>query len=82
MLCCQVVLPQRIALLVSAWIEIQLIRTAFVPSDIALLVSAWIEITRMDETRRVHDIALLVSAWIEIRNGTLTPYSFFKSHSL
>ena len=57
----------RVALLVSAWIEILGgNNVASMRVIVALLVSAWIEISLTAEAASEDAVALLVSAWIEI----------------
>ena len=57
----------KVALLVSAWIEITAQYTADFTLIVALLVSAWIEIVAAAlGVATGKDVALLVSAWIEI----------------
>ena len=55
-----------VALLVSAWIEIDAVVDPFSVIEVALLVSAWIEIGIVYPASQDSLVALLVSAWIEI----------------
>ena len=55
-----------VALLVSAWIEIEKESRSCFCQSVALLVSAWIEIEFVFVPCVIADVALLVSAWIEI----------------
>ena len=57
---------RNVALLVSAWIEIDKMHQWEYDYLVALLVSAWIEIFKKVLTRFLLIVALLVSAWIEI----------------
>ena len=56
----------KVALLVSAWIEIFFYYQLLRQLQVALLVSAWIEIFYQDNFGIEPPVALLVSAWIEI----------------
>ena len=58
----------KVALLVSAWIEISIEAPVSLNVSVALLVSAWIEIDLQVPVVQWIRVALLVSAWIEI-NG-------------
>ena len=73
---------QRVALFVSAWIEILQSNQEIVDFTVALFVSAWIEIwynVGDDDTQLV---ALFVSAWIEIGLETSILLQSLQSHSL
>ena len=59
-------LNESVALLASAWIEINPIHCFSIINNVALLVSAWIEIFATSEMPGSISVALLVSAWIEI----------------
>ena len=59
-------LLNKVALLVSAWIEINGMAICNGCHTVALLVSAWIEIQKLIRITSDVYVALLVSAWIEI----------------
>ena len=69
-----------VALLVSAWIEINIVAHEMTEHWVALLVSAWIEISSLVRSSTFTQVALLVSAWIEIKELGID-YHLVASHS-
>ena len=57
----------RVALLVSAWIETIPSTEVYRRNGVALLVSAWIETVPAPLLLPAFSVALLVSAWIETK---------------
>ena len=71
----------RVALLVSAWIEMMESAQSSLNSFVALLVSAWIEIVEETRNDARISVALLVSAWIEIKLSCMFVPTIAPSHS-
>ena len=59
---------QRVALYMSAWIEIISVPSNASAITVALYMSAWIEMLYIVETYLFIIVALYMSAWIEIVN--------------
>ena len=72
---------RHVALLVSAWIEIEIDVAVKTNAAVALLVSAWIEIISKSRDYERGKVALLVSAWIEIKPTAEPGRRYTLSHS-
>ena len=59
-------MANKVALYMSAWIEIFPGTAEGVSLDVALYMSAWIEIFRVWIIQQLYCVALYMSAWIEM----------------
>ena len=66
-------MPQQVAPLVGAWIEIDYLKRNSTSSLVAPLVGAWIEIEPLLRCSIHKEVAPLVGAWIEIKGGYIIP---------